>query len=44
MRFAVEIQPRFDYGRKPHTLELTEDGGSTGASATRSAGGAPGKA
>jgi len=26
MRFAVAIQPRFDYGRKPHTLELTEDG------------------
>jgi GH15 family glucan-1,4-alpha-glucosidase len=27
MRFAVDIQPRFDYARKPHTLELTEDGG-----------------
>jgi len=26
MRFAVAIQPRFDYGRKPHTLELSEDG------------------
>jgi GH15 family glucan-1,4-alpha-glucosidase len=26
MRFAVEVQPRFDYGRKPHKLELTEDG------------------
>src|SRR5215831_17005871 len=26
MRFAAEIQPRFDYGRKPHKLELTEDG------------------
>jgi len=26
MRFAVEIQPRFDYGRKPHKLELTDDG------------------
>jgi len=27
MRFAIEIQPRFDYGRKPHTLELSEHGG-----------------
>jgi GH15 family glucan-1,4-alpha-glucosidase len=27
MRFAVEIQPRFDYGRKPHELTLSEDGG-----------------
>jgi GH15 family glucan-1,4-alpha-glucosidase len=26
MRFAIEVQPRFDYGRKPHTLELSEDG------------------
>ena len=26
MRFAVEIQPRFDYGRKPHKLELSEHG------------------
>jgi GH15 family glucan-1,4-alpha-glucosidase len=26
MRFAIAIQPRFDYGRKPHTLELSEDG------------------
>jgi GH15 family glucan-1,4-alpha-glucosidase len=26
MRFAIEIQPRFDYGRKPHKLEVTEDG------------------
>ena len=26
MRFAIEIQPRFDYGRKPHELELTEHG------------------
>ena len=26
MRFAVEVQPRFDYGRKPHKLELTDDG------------------
>src|SRR6516225_3241463 len=26
MRFAVEIQPRFDYGRKPHKLELTAEG------------------
>jgi GH15 family glucan-1,4-alpha-glucosidase len=27
MRFAIEIQPRFDYGRKPHELTLSEDGG-----------------
>jgi len=26
MRFAIEIEPRFDYGRKPHTLELSEHG------------------
>jgi GH15 family glucan-1,4-alpha-glucosidase len=26
MRFAVEIQPRFDYGRKPHKLEVTQEG------------------
>jgi GH15 family glucan-1,4-alpha-glucosidase len=26
MRFAIEIQPRFDYGRKPHELELSEHG------------------
>ncbi len=27
MRFAIEIQPRFDYGRKPHELEISEHGG-----------------
>jgi GH15 family glucan-1,4-alpha-glucosidase len=27
MRFAIEFQPRFDYGRKPHTMELSDDGG-----------------
>src|SRR6516164_4906502 len=27
MRFAIEIQPRFDYGRQPHTLEISEHGG-----------------
>jgi GH15 family glucan-1,4-alpha-glucosidase len=27
MRFAVEIQPRFDYGRKPHELIRTDEGG-----------------
>jgi len=27
MRFAVEVQPRFDYGRASHKMELTEDGG-----------------
>ena len=27
MRFAIEIQPRFDYGRKQHELEAFEHGG-----------------
>ena len=27
MRFAIEIQPRFDYGRAAHKLELTDSGG-----------------
>jgi GH15 family glucan-1,4-alpha-glucosidase len=27
MRFAIEIQPRFDYGRASHQLELSEHGG-----------------
>ncbi len=27
MRFAIEIQPRFDYGRAAHMLELTDSGG-----------------
>jgi GH15 family glucan-1,4-alpha-glucosidase len=26
MRFLMEIQPRFDYGRKPHELRLSDDG------------------
>ena len=26
MRFAIEIQPRFDYARKPHKLEVTDHG------------------
>jgi GH15 family glucan-1,4-alpha-glucosidase len=26
MRFAIEIQPRFDYGRKSHQLQTSEDG------------------
>ncbi len=26
MRFVAEIKPRFDYGRAPHKLEITEDG------------------
>jgi DNA-binding CsgD family transcriptional regulator len=26
MRFAIEIQPRFDYGRKPHELEISGHG------------------
>src|SRR5215203_1385671 len=27
MRFGIEIQPRFDYGRKPHELQLFEPDG-----------------
>src|SRR5438093_3582726 len=27
MRFAIEIQPRFDYGRKGHEMEAAENGG-----------------
>jgi GH15 family glucan-1,4-alpha-glucosidase len=27
MRFKIEIQPRFDYGRATHKLELTDSGG-----------------
>jgi GH15 family glucan-1,4-alpha-glucosidase len=26
LRFAMEIKPRFDYGRLPHKLEVTDDG------------------
>jgi GH15 family glucan-1,4-alpha-glucosidase len=26
MRFVTDIQPRFDYARQPHTLELSEEG------------------
>jgi GH15 family glucan-1,4-alpha-glucosidase len=26
MKFEVDLQPRFDYGRKPHKLDLTENG------------------
>jgi GH15 family glucan-1,4-alpha-glucosidase len=26
MRFAIELQPRFSYGRQPHKLELSGDG------------------
>ena len=26
MRFAIEIQPRFDYARKPHKVDITEHG------------------
>ena len=26
MRFAMDLQPRFDYARKPHKLEITDDG------------------
>ncbi len=37
MRFVVECEPRFDYGRAAHRLDLTEDGavfGSNGAQLT----------
>ena len=27
MRFAIELQPRFDYGRAAHKIEYNEDGG-----------------
>ncbi|MGH3200360.1 MAG: glycoside hydrolase family 15 protein [Streptosporangiaceae bacterium] len=27
MRFAMDLQPRFDYGSKPHKLEVSEHGG-----------------
>jgi GH15 family glucan-1,4-alpha-glucosidase len=27
MRFAIEIQPRFDYGRASHKMEAADDGG-----------------
>ena len=26
IRFAMDFQPRFDYARQPHKLELSEDG------------------
>jgi|SRR5579863_934217 len=26
MRFAIEIEPRFDYGRQPHTVEVSDHG------------------
>jgi pentatricopeptide repeat protein len=26
MKFVADLKPRFDYGRKEHTLELTDDG------------------
>ena len=26
MKFVADIKPRFDYGRKPHKLELTDEG------------------
>jgi GH15 family glucan-1,4-alpha-glucosidase len=26
MRFVMEVRPRFDYGRAPHKLEITDDG------------------
>ncbi len=29
MRFVMDLQPRFDYARRPHKLELSEDGADT---------------
>jgi GH15 family glucan-1,4-alpha-glucosidase len=26
MKFVIDLKPRFDYGRKPHKLELTDEG------------------
>ena len=34
MRFVVDIKPRFDYGRRSHTLELSENGAVFDASGT----------
>jgi len=38
MRFAIDIAPRFDYGREPHTTHVTENGaafeGAAGTSMT----------
>src|SRR5271165_3360955 len=45
MRFVVDIQPRFDYGRKPHKLELSADGAlfqADGMTLTLHLGGTPG--
>jgi hypothetical protein len=45
MRFVVDIQPRFDYGRKPHKLELSEEGAlfqADGMELTLHLGGTPG--
>ncbi len=45
MRFVVDIQPRFDYGRKPHKMELSADGAlfqADGMTLTLHLGGAPG--
>ena len=45
MQFVVDIQPRFDYGRKPHKLELSDDGAlfqADGMTLTLHLGGAPG--
>ncbi len=45
MRFVVDLQPRFDYGRQPHKLELSENGAvfhSDGIELTLHSVGAPG--
>jgi GH15 family glucan-1,4-alpha-glucosidase len=45
MRFVMDLQPRFDYGRQPHKLELSENGAifhSDGIELTLHSVGAPG--
>jgi hypothetical protein len=45
MRFVMDFQPRFDYARKPHKVELTDDGAvfhSDGLELTLHSVGAPG--
>jgi hypothetical protein len=35
MQFVTDIQPRFDYARQPHTLELSQDGRCSGPRVSR---------
>lgn len=39
MTFVVEIEPRFDYGRTSHTVEVTEDGAVFRAAGSQTTGG-----